>query len=203
MNQNSDIEGEQIKFEMAEDLVKAQEMNEEVDPRTAPGGSKSLWQSIIFTGVGVLILIIVFIVFFKSHEKAVTVDLNTVKLQLNMLAGRLTHLEKQVPELQESMSKVEEPESSLILRLDELSQQVDQLEKQMASAAMEAEAPLAVHTKPTAQAKGRYHEVRGGETLYRIAKKYGITVDELCRLNDIAPSQVIKPGQKLLVSSAD
>ncbi|UCF58134.1 MAG: LysM peptidoglycan-binding domain-containing protein, partial [Deltaproteobacteria bacterium] len=42
-----------------------------------------------------------------------------------------------------------------------------------------------------------------GETLYRIAKKYGITVDELCRLNDMAPSQVIKPGQKLLVSSAD
>jgi len=36
MNQNSDIEGEQIKFEMAEDLVKAQEMNEEVEPRTAP-----------------------------------------------------------------------------------------------------------------------------------------------------------------------
>ncbi|UCF57752.1 MAG: hypothetical protein JSW15_04640, partial [Deltaproteobacteria bacterium] len=138
MEQNSDIENREIEKIMAEDLRRTQERSEEVEPGTAPGGSKSLWHSIIFTGVGVLILIIVFIVFFKSHEKAVTVNLNTIRLRLNMLEGRLTHLEKQGPELQESMSKLEEPESSLILRLDELSQQVDQLEKQMASAAMEA-----------------------------------------------------------------
>jgi LysM repeat protein len=51
----------------------------------------------------------------------------------------------------------------------------------------------------------RYHEVRPGETLYRIAKTYGFSVDELCRLNDISPDEIgdIQPGRRLLVSSKD
>ena len=203
MNQNSDIEGEQIDLEMAEDLLKTQGMDEELETRTARDGSRSLWQPIILTGVGVLILIIVFIVFFRSHEKGVTVDINTIRLKLNMLEGRLTHLEKQVPELQESVSRVKGPESSLTQRLDDLFQQIDKLEKRMTSAATETQAPITVQKKPSAQAIGRYHEVRDGETLYRIAKKYGISVDVLCRLNDITPNQAIKPGQRLLVSSGD
>ncbi|NIR17928.1 MAG: LysM peptidoglycan-binding domain-containing protein [Desulfobacterales bacterium] len=45
-----------------------------------------------------------------------------------------------------------------------------------------------------------YHRVQQGETLYGIAKKYGISLAELCRLNQISTGQAIKPGQKLLVS---
>ena len=43
------------------------------------------------------------------------------------------------------------------------------------------------------------------DTLYRIAKTYGFSVDELCRLNDISPDDVgdIQPGRRLLVSSKD
>ena len=50
--------------------------------------------------------------------------------------------------------------------------------------------------------KKRYHEVKKGETLYRISKQYGITVDELRRLNKLSPTQPIEVGQKLLVSKA-
>jgi hypothetical protein len=58
-----------------------------------------------------------------------------------------------------------------------------------------------VNKRPLPQTKDRYHEVRRGETLYRIAKKYGISVQELCRLNDINSNKIIQPNQKLLVSS--
>lgn len=58
-----------------------------------------------------------------------------------------------------------------------------------------------VNKGPLAQTKNRYHEVQHGETLYRIAKKYGISVQELCRLNDINSNEIIQPVQKLLVSS--
>ena len=34
-----------------------------------------------------------------------------------------------------------------------------------------------------------------------IAEKYGISVEKLCRLNKITPKAVIRPGQKLIVSS--
>jgi hypothetical protein len=44
------------------------------------------------------------------------------------------------------------------------------------------------------------HEVKGGETLYAIANKYGLTVESLRQLNDIKGEGII-PGQLLLVSN--
>jgi len=46
----------------------------------------------------------------------------------------------------------------------------------------------------------RYHQVLAGETLYRISLKYGLTVEELRRINKIAPDAVIYVGQRLIVS---
>ena len=44
-----------------------------------------------------------------------------------------------------------------------------------------------------------YHTVRPGETLYRIAKKYDLTLDELRALNDISGNE-IENGQVLKVN---
>lgn len=44
-----------------------------------------------------------------------------------------------------------------------------------------------------------YHVVKKGETLYRVSLKYGLSVEELCRINKITPVTVIVPGRKLLV----
>jgi LysM repeat protein len=58
---------------------------------------------------------------------------------------------------------------------------------------------------PTGQAaqtepEVRYHQVRAGETLYSIARRYGLKVDELRQLNKLAPNAVLHPGDKLVVS---
>lgn len=67
----------------------------------------------------------------------------------------------------------------------------------------EAEVPA----EQTAQAvyqpveKGpRYHKVEKGETLFSIAQKNGISVDELCQLNHIKKAKGIRPGQILRCS---
>lgn len=44
----------------------------------------------------------------------------------------------------------------------------------------------------------RYHTVRKGENLFKIAKKYNISVDELKRLNDLNTNK-LRVGQKLIV----
>ncbi len=49
-------------------------------------------------------------------------------------------------------------------------------------------------------AEKRYHVISKGENLYRISLRYGLTVSELCHINGITPQDVIKPGQKLLVT---
>ena len=51
--------------------------------------------------------------------------------------------------------------------------------------------------------KERYYEVHQGDTLYRIAKQHGISVDELCRLNTITKTDTIHPGQKLMVAPSN
>jgi murein DD-endopeptidase MepM/ murein hydrolase activator NlpD len=46
----------------------------------------------------------------------------------------------------------------------------------------------------------KYHSVKKGETLYAISKKYGTTVDHLCKLNKLKKSSVLKVGRKLRVN---
>lgn len=46
----------------------------------------------------------------------------------------------------------------------------------------------------------RYHKVKKGETLSAIARKRGISIDKLCKLNRISKSKRLRPGQILRYS---
>ena len=50
-----------------------------------------------------------------------------------------------------------------------------------------------------ASAKPLVHTVKRGETLYRIAGRYQVTVDLICSLNNIAPASVLYPGTRLKI----
>ncbi|HEX3007960.1 MAG TPA: M23 family metallopeptidase [Bacteroidales bacterium] len=45
--------------------------------------------------------------------------------------------------------------------------------------------------------KIRYHVVRRGDTLGRIAMKYGTSISKICKLNKIKPTKVLRVGQRL------
>lgn len=45
----------------------------------------------------------------------------------------------------------------------------------------------------------KYHTVKKGDTLYSLSRRYGTTVDQLCRLNGIKKSDILKTGVKLRV----
>lgn len=45
----------------------------------------------------------------------------------------------------------------------------------------------------------KYHQVKAGEHLYGIARKYGTTVNKLCLMNGIPRNRPIKVGQKIRV----
>ena len=50
------------------------------------------------------------------------------------------------------------------------------------------------------QNRSKVYKVRSGDTLGKIAKKHGITVDRLCRLNNISKNKTLRPGQILKCS---
>ena len=111
---------------------------------------------------------------------------------------KITSLEKRIVDL-EGKSPAGAPDPSLPHRVDALSQKVEALEKRSEPAAELKTKP----SPPKSQAKGeqQYHTVQKGETLYKISKKYGITVKELRKLNDLSEGQSVRTGQKLLISA--
>jgi LysM repeat protein len=54
-----------------------------------------------------------------------------------------------------------------------------------------------------AAAKPKVHVVYSGQRLGSIAKRYNITVDQLCQANGITRNAKIKPGQKLIIPGTD
>jgi len=62
----------------------------------------------------------------------------------------------------------------------------------------EAKEPVLQDTKPSPKHRTITHVVKPGDTLYRIARGYGIEVDKLKKLNKLS-DDVIEVGQKLVV----
>jgi murein DD-endopeptidase MepM/ murein hydrolase activator NlpD len=55
--------------------------------------------------------------------------------------------------------------------------------------------------KARAEASARkYHVVRNGDTLSAIARRYGTSVNTLCKLNGLRQTSIIRPGQRLRCS---
>ena len=59
--------------------------------------------------------------------------------------------------------------------------------------------PAAPKAQAPAPAK-RYHEVKKGETITSIAKRYGMSAEELRRINNLSPKAILSVGQKLVVT---
>jgi LysM repeat protein len=114
------------------------------------------------------------------------------------LEQRIVGLEKQIAELQAKM-RSPAPDLALVQRVDALSQKVEALEKQKPPTP-EPKAKAPTPSKPTASVEKKYHTVQKGETLYAISRKYGISVDELRKLNNLSKDPSLRTGQKLLVS---
>ncbi|PJF28194.1 MAG: hypothetical protein CUN53_01270, partial [Phototrophicales bacterium] len=64
---------------------------------------------------------------------------------------------------------------------------------------MIASPTAAVQTTPTPV----FHIIRGGETLFQIAQRYGLTVSALASANGITDPSLIYSGQRLLIPSPE
>ncbi len=117
--------------------------------------------------------------------------------KITSLEEKITGLEKQVADLQ-GKSVTGSPDPSLVHRVEALSRKVEVLEKKAQLTTESKAKPASLKATPK-----RYHTVHKGETLSEISKKYGITVEELRKLNGLSRSQPVRTGQKLLVSAGE
>ena len=97
-------------------------------------------------------------------------------------------------------------------KIDQLTQSLSEVQKtaavqntvasQEATTSIKEPGPPAITPSQTIYPKSeQYHVVQRGETLYSISKRYGISIDEIRRINNLKQNQPIQKGQKLLVVS--
>ena len=163
------------------------------DDITSPGKAPY-----VLAGAGIVIVVILVFLFLKPVKRPAGPESDPGP-RLELLERRIARIESRVEgsspveERVESLSKGVSERLSLIEKdLGRLREDMESLKKKTAPAPVpeKAQAPPA----PSA-----YHVVSRGETLYRIALRYNMTVEELRRLNNIKPDQPLLAGQRLHV----
>jgi LysM repeat protein len=162
--------------------------------RIGSGNSKSIG---ILLGI-LLVLIFAGGIFYFLSKRPTGDEVSPLQSKVTALEQKNAELEKQLGELQGKIGTIT-PDSDLIRRVETLAQKVEALEKQKQPTA-ESKAKPSAPSKPAVSTEKQYHAVQKGETLYRISKKYGISVEELRKLNNLSEDQSIYTGQKLRIS---
>ena len=144
----------------------------------------------ILLGIVLVLILAGGIVYFLS--KGTTGDeTSLLEARVTALEQKIVGLEKQLTEFQEKIS-VSGPAPVA-------AQKGERQEKPKQSAAEPKVKPSAL-SKPAVSPEKQYHTVQKGESLSRISKKYGMSVDELRKLNNLSADKPIRVGQKLLVT---
>lgn len=163
----------------------------------------------IAAGVVALVVIMGFAMYGgSSRNEALTEDVALLEKRLDDLAFRIGNLE-QAASGEESLGalqqrtetlaqQVQNLEAKLGEGLNQVNSKVAALEKRQQSMA-KSPAPAA---QPSAQAaSAKTHVVKAGETLYQISRTYGVSVEQLKKLNKMGQDVTIRPGQKLVVGN--
>jgi LysM repeat protein len=154
----------------------------------------------------VAVLVLVVWVFSGSDSAVPEKKLRGLEIQISQLEKRLTALEAQTGQrgnsedskISQYMGRFDRFEAATNKRMENLSKRVDSLGQKKPAAVQPVSKP-ATKDAPAPVAKPQYHLVSKGETLYSISRAYGLTLNELRRLNKLDEKAAIYPGQKLKI----
>jgi LysM repeat protein len=113
--------------------------------------------------------------------------------EVDAIEARVTTIEQRIAQLE----KMEQRITAYEFQIRELRESILRLADMVAKT---PEAALTKRDQPPSRTKEEYYLVQPGDSLYGVAQKYGFTVEELRRLNNLKKGQPIHPGQKLLVN---
>lgn len=164
----------------------------------------------ILVAAGLVIVIIVFFISLTGRKDTVDVSrIDMLEQRLSVMEDRLFKLEgirnateamgEQNKTIDMLQAKVSQLESAVATRMDQLSDDLTKLSRKTASAGGVRSVVQKEGSVKEAPAKTVVHQVRSGDTLFGIGRRYGVSVEALRRLNNIPRGKSIFPGQKLIV----
>lgn len=167
-------------------------------------GATSWWttgtRSVLLCGIIVVLFLTVLLLItgdkkadFPEEFQLINERLNKIEMSLQRLDGmaaEVRELAKTTEGLSESIGSLERDRRATLTRIDKIYNRLDDLSKAASASS------ISTSTPPTGAAR---HTVKKGETLFSIAQRYGLSVDEISRLNGLGKNSIIQPGQDLLV----
>ena len=156
----------------------------------------------VLVGIALILIFVVGIIYFITKRPAATDTKSeeTLASKMSAIEQKVTSLEAQITELR-GKPTTGATDPFLLHQVEALTKRMEALEKGGQQPRVESKTTRPAPSKPAVTSQKKYHTVQRGETLLKIAKKYGIAVGELRKLNNLSKGQSIKIGQKLLVSA--
>jgi len=171
----------------------------------------------IIGGLGLVVLVVMFVIILSRPKNIVDLEyLQSLEARMQQLEKKLAtigimdqiieRLGKQEQNLDRLDKKTDRFESTVTTQIDQIIKELGALHQktsQISTAA--APQPKTTNKKqPVASKKVKtapqFHQVQPGETLYRISRRYGLSIEQLRTYNDLAANAAIYPGQKLKLS---
>ncbi len=171
----------------------------------------------IYIAVGGFLILIVLsvVVIARTYSLAEKVQLLALESRLEQLESRLGSIEAegglsqtagQGNQLILLTERLDQLEANMAARINAVANQFNAMPPKPASEAAaktgavlksEAAAPA---PSPEKETSAKIHTVKPGETLYRISRRYNLSIEQLQQYNELDSKASIYPGQKLKVS---
>ncbi len=163
-------------------------------------------KTLLIGGAIVLFIIIIICLWLPEENNLSQADINALIERVDRIEARLNdveRIEERITAGEKSVTTGAATDGAMLQQIDVLTGKMEALEQRMGSVDKRVRAIKTGTSERVKAKKAQYHVVVRGESLYKIARKYGLTIDRLCNLNKITPRKSIYPGQKLLISTAN
>ena len=193
--------------------------NETVDEDYLGEHERHIWDAkktstipLVLLGLGFFVMIFLFIVFIsKTTDLASKTNIVNLEKRLALLEERLGKIDEineklilldmQGKKIELFVDRFDRFETSLSLKMDIINNELYTSKKKGKKTAESKKPEQKKIAKKITHLT--YHEVKAKETLYQISRRYGLTVDDLRKLNRLTSEAVIHPGQKLIVAPVE
>jgi len=168
--------------------------------------------TLAFAGVGLFVVVMIFVWFFekpRSSSAAKRINMLESKIEqlektvakINAIDEKLTTLENQSQKFMFAVGRLDRFETTISLRMEQVGQELAALQKVTEASSSKPDVALQALDVSRNDTPGTYHTVSAGDTLYSISRRYGLTVEELRKSNQLPEGATIYEGQKLIIIS--
>lgn len=191
------------------DMEEMEELAENMGRNRQQAGNGTFFRNKIVVVMGVVVLVVVFVLLFRGGNNTIHEEVAAITERMNRLEQKQQVYEEfvkntsdftaQLTALETSVSQLQSRNESMDEELGRITKQLVLLNDKIVSVSKKTGVSSPPQNKTASPTQRQYHQVKSGDTLYGISKRYGVSVDELRNLNHLSKNAAIHPGQKIIV----